>query len=552
MGINKIKLKQIDADFSGLVGAYGSGYFASTGSLNALSGQSVKYSDLSTGRFVYSTGNQNISGIKNFLARPTLSGEALAKLSEVVTLNADETINGFKDFTSDVVFRSNVSHEFGDLSFTQNSFIFDPLSLSNFTSSVSTELVTVKTSQIITGVKTFTNGIRVGGNGGSGVLYSGQINPIYVSGVSSNLDRYIVFTEGTGSGFKNAQMESGLNYNPSTKILKASIFSGNLSGNAASAATATNASNVSLTSDSTDGAYYLPFSKTTNPTSNALFIDTNFFYNPSTSTLTAANFDGDASNATNASSVSLTSDNSAGTYYLPFSKTTNAAQNILFIDNSVTPLSYNPSTSRLSASTFAGAFAGNSLNATSSTALNIGTFASADSINFNFPAGTSSYIMNVSAFYPTPVTGNSIAAKDLGLTSSRWRNIFAGTTTIGASDRNLKTEISEIPDSWLDAWQEVNYVRYKFKDSVAQKGVSGARWHVGHIAQDIYEAFKRHNLNAFDIGMLCYDKWDESVDQNGNITPSGEIWSIRPDECQFMELALMRRSMNRLKSGTLI
>lgn len=546
MGINKIKLKQIDADFSGLVGAYGSGYFASTGSLNALSGQSVKYSDLLTGRFVYSTGNQDISGIKNFLARPILSGEALARLSEVVTLDGDETINGFKDFSSDVIFHGNVSHELGDLSFTQNSFIFDPLSLNNFANSVSTELVTVKTTQIITGVKTFTNGIRVGGNGGSGVLYSGQINPIYVSGVSSNLDRYIVFAEGTGSGFKNAQMESGLNYNPSTKILKASIFSGNLSGNAASAATATNASNVSLAFDTTNGNYFLPFSKTSNATTNALFIDSTLSYDPSTSTLTVTNFDGNASNATNASSVSLISDNTNGNYFLTFSKTANATQNNLFIDNSVTPLSYNPSTSRLSASTFSGAFAGNSLNATSSTALNIGTFASTDSINFNFPAGTSSYTMTSGAFFP------SITGRTLGNSTNRWGAVFAVNSAIQTSDRNLKTEISEIPDLWLDAWQDVNYVKYKFKDAVALKGISGARWHLGHIAQDIYEAFDRRGLDAFEIGMLCYDSWGESVDQNGNIVPSGEIWSIRPDECQFMELALMRRSIDRLKSGILI
>jgi hypothetical protein len=546
MGINKIKLKQIDADFSGLVGAYGSGYFASTGSLNALSGQSVKYSDLLTGRFVYSTGNQDISGIKNFLAKPTLSGEALARLSEVVTLDGDETINGFKDFSSDVIFHGNVSHELGDLSFTQNSFIFDPLSLNNFANSVSTELVTVKTTQIITGVKTFTNGIRVGGNGGSGVLHSGQINPIYVSGVSSNLDRYIIFAEGTGSGFKNAQMESGLNYNPSTKILKASIFSGNLSGNAASAATATNASNVSLAFDTTAGTYFLPFSKTSNATTNALFIDSTLSYDPSTSTLTVTNFDGNASNATNASSVSLISDNTNGTYFLPFSKTANATQNALFVDNSVTPLSYNPSTSRLSASTFAGAFAGNSLNATSSTALNIGTFASTDSINFNFPAGTSSYTMTSGAFFP------SITGRTLGNSTNRWGAVFAVNSAIQTSDRNLKTEISEIPDLWLDAWQDVNYVKYKFKDAVALKGISGARWHLGHIAQDIYEAFDRRGLDAFEIGMLCYDSWGESVDQNGNIVPSGEIWSIRPDECQFMELALMRRSIDRLKSGILI
>jgi hypothetical protein len=157
--------------------------------------------------------------------------------------------------------------------------------------------------------------------------------------------------------------------------------------------------------------------------------------------------------------------------------------------------------------------------------------------------------MNSGAFYPSVTAG---ATRTLGRATNKWQNIFAITSTIDSSDRNLKTEISEIPDSWLDAWEEVDYVRYKFKDSVAQKGLSGARWHVGHIAQDIYEKFDAHNLNAFDIGMLCYDKWDESSDQNGNITPSGEVWSIRPDECQFMEMALMRRSINRLKSGILI
>ena len=199
------------------------------------------------------------------------------------------------------------------------------------------------------------------------------------------------------------------------------------------------------------------------------------------------------------------------------------------------------------ASTFVGALSGNSISATSSSALNISTFSANDTINFNFPAATTSYVMTSGAFAPAGTT----SIRNLGSSSVRWKEVFAGLGAINTSDRNLKTEISEIPDSWLDAWQEVDYVRYKFKDSVAQKGLSGARWHLGHIAQDIYEKFDAHNLNAFDIGMLCYDKWDESIDQNGNVTPSGEIWSIRPDECQFMEMALTRRSLNRLKSGIL-
>jgi hypothetical protein len=120
------------------------------------------------------------------------------------------------------------------------------------------------------------------------------------------------------------------------------------------------------------------------------------------------------------------------------------------------------------------------------------------------------------------------------------------------SDRNLKTEISEIPDSWLDAWQEVDFVRYKFKKAIYEKGLSGARWHIGLISQDIHEKFKKYGLDALEIGVLCYDKWEKQEDSNGLVVQSGEVWSIRPDECQFMEMALMRRSLRRLNSGVSI
>jgi hypothetical protein len=359
MAINKIKLKQIDADFSGLVGQYGSGYFVSNNSFYDL--------------------NQNGATFYNS------------------TLFKDDTI-----------------------AYQNSNFTFDTTSLNNFANRVASRLLTVTGNQTAQGIKTFTNGIRVGGGGGSGVLYSGQINPVYVSGVTGDSNRYLTFVENTGNGFKNIQMESGLNYNPSTKVL--------------------------------------------------------------------------------------------------------------------------------SASTFRGRFSGNSLSASSSAPLNISAFNSGDSINFNFTPDTPNYTITTGHFGPVGTT----ATRNLGSSSIRWKEVFASVGTINISDKNLKTEISEIPDAWLDAWKEVDYVRYKFKDAVAQKGLSGARWHIGHIAQNIHGVFNKYNLNAFDIGILCYDRWDESVDQNGNTIPSGEIWSIRPDECQFMEMALMRRSINRLKSGILI
>lgn len=66
--------------------------------------------------------------------------------------------------------------------------------------------------------------------------------------------------------------------------------------------------------------------------------------NPSTGIITASGFTG---TATNTSAINLTSDNTSGTYYIPFSKTITATQNALFIDNVTGPLSYNASTSTL-------------------------------------------------------------------------------------------------------------------------------------------------------------------------------------------------------------
>lgn len=123
---------------------------------------------------------------------------------------------------------------------------------------------------------------------------------------------------------------------------------------------ATVASNVALTSDNTSGNYFIPFSKTANLI-NALFIDdttTALLYNPSTSNLTASTFtgalSGNATTSTRASNITLTTDNTSGNYFIPFSKTTASASNALFIDDTTGPLTYNPSTSNLTATTFTG------------------------------------------------------------------------------------------------------------------------------------------------------------------------------------------------------
>jgi hypothetical protein len=71
--------------------------------------------------------------------------------------------------------------------------------------------------------------------------------------------------------------------------------------------------------------------------------------NPSTNTITTTTFSGSLSgNSSSASSVAITSDNTAGTYFLPFCKTL-STNSPLFADNVTGPLTYDPSVGVLTA-----------------------------------------------------------------------------------------------------------------------------------------------------------------------------------------------------------
>lgn len=173
--------------------------------------------------------------------------------------------------------------------------------------------------------------------------WTGNINSV---NTVANLTHYLGFFNSSGSGNGKPQKTNGLTCNPSTNTITATTFS----GNATSSSTATG---VNLTSDNTAGTYFLPFSKTVTATGNSLFVDnttTPLTYNPSTSTVTATNFSGLASSASN---VLLTSDNTNGNYYIPFSKLS-AGTNPLFVDDVTSPFTYNPSSGLISSLFFNG------------------------------------------------------------------------------------------------------------------------------------------------------------------------------------------------------
>lgn len=158
-------------------------------------------------------------------------------------------------------------------------------------------------------------------------------------------------------------------------------------------------------------------------------------------------------------------------------------------------------------------------------------------------------------------------AQPLGAGSLRWSVVYAGTGTINTSDERLKDLITEVPDAHLDAWGDVRWRRFKYRDAMAEKDAA-ARWHIGLIAQHIHAAFAARGLDAFGLGLLCHDAWAEErepiyatgVDEDGNEinVPTGETrvtleagdrWSLRYEECLALEAAWQRRRGDRLEAA---
>ena len=150
----------------------------------------------------------------------------------------------------------------------------------------------------------------------------------------------------------------------------------------------------------------------------------------------------------------------------------------------------------------------------------------------------------------TTLAPNVTNTLTLGASGKVWKQLFAGTTTISTSDRRMKEDIEDIPDEVLDAWEEVNFKQFKFKDAVEEKGSENARIHIGLIAQDIKETFEKHGLDAFKYGLLCWDEWDEHEDPKDDTSPiiaHKDQYALRYEEALCLEAAYQRRRLDRLE-----
>ncbi len=124
----------------------------------------------------------------------------------------------------------------------------------------------------------------------------------------------------------------------------------------------------------------------------------------------------------------------------------------------------------------------------------------------------------------------------LGSPSTRFTQLYAANGAISTSDSRDKADIGALPDAWLDAWDAVDWRRFRMG--------GGRRWHAGLVAQAVRDAFAARDLDARALGLLCHDDWS-GEDGSGDRT---DRWGLRYDECFALEAAATRRRLARLEA----
>jgi hypothetical protein len=243
----------------------------------------------------------------------------------------------------------------------------------------------------------------------------------------------------TGTGIALSS-DAGLQYNPSTNVLTADVFSGNHTGTAFTATnffgtltgnvtgnvtgTATTASNINTTSATTAATHYVLFSPV-NATASGVAVssDAQLQFNPATNVLTADVFSGNhtgtaftatnffgtlvgnSSTATTASNLNVVSATTNSAHYITFSPASSGSGLATSAD---TDLAYNPSTNVLSATVFSGNFTGTAATATNFFGTLVGNSSTATTAqNINLAAGGNA--SNHSIVFSLNATGSGVA-----------------------------------------------------------------------------------------------------------------------------------------------
>lgn len=109
---------------------------------------------------------------------------------------------------------------------------------------------------------------------------------------------------------------------------------------------------------------------------------------------------------------------------------------------------------------------------------------------------------------PVPAVDNRIA---LGAPDARFSTMYVSTSAICSSDSRLKQQVRPLCEREATVARRLKTLirAFKFNDAVREKG-TGARIHVGVIAQDVKAAFESEGLAAEDYAIFCCGASEEA------------------------------------------
>jgi hypothetical protein len=173
-------------------------------------------------------------------------------------------------------------------------------------------------------------------------------NNVAITSTSNGTYYFPLVTATSGNLPESASSAVSVVLTTGASNVTAGTFTGSLSGNATTASTAAVATQVTATNTTTNATFYVPFISNSSTANYDLDVASNLAYNPNTSTLTTSNFAGNATTATTATNITVTENSTSGTFYPLFASAVGSSIQA-FIDSVTSPLSYIPSTGILSA-----------------------------------------------------------------------------------------------------------------------------------------------------------------------------------------------------------
>ena len=138
--------------------------------------------------------------------------------------------------------------------------------------------------------------------------------------------------------------------------------------------------------------------------------------------------------------------------------------------------------------------------------------------------------------------------ENLGVSDRRWMGIYSSSSVNVASDLNVKKDLAEIDDRYIQLFDLVQPYAYKFIN-----GTSG-RTHTGFISQYVEQAMEQVGLKDTDLGFFCKDAVYEDIkDENGNVIGQEPVLDENGSQKYFYSLryeeyiAIMTEKIKRME-----